>query len=120
HVIPLRVVERVERFPPELQFRSLTVEPGKGEILGNTHIPVVAARARESILSHITEHAGFVVSQELWNGDLRDSSRVEPCRRGAECGIVDHAFLYADFAQRIAHHGPTHAAGHTRETTRQT
>src|SRR5208337_5637202 len=37
HVIPLRVVERVERFPPELQFRSLTVEPGKGEILGNTH-----------------------------------------------------------------------------------
>ena len=64
HALPLRVVERVERLPTELQGAVFASKPRQLEVLEQGHIPIVPARTRQRIAPHVTEHPRLAIGRE--------------------------------------------------------
>ena len=91
--LPLGVVEGVVGFPTELEGGVLTFEPRRLEVLEQRQVPVVAARARQRIITHISEHPRLTVGAQLGELDLADIRRVIPLHLGAVSGIVIDALL---------------------------
>ncbi len=74
------------------------MEPREFEILRKPHIPIVASRTVDGILSHITEHPSLIVSLQLGYCDLANGPRVEPSGSWSKLRVVGHTFLDSDFA----------------------
>ena len=62
---PLRVVEGIEGFQPELEGGVLALGPRKLEVLEEGEVPVVAAGTGQGVATHVSEHAGLTVGGEL-------------------------------------------------------
>src|SRR5271170_3162078 len=90
---PLRMVEGVVAFRPELHSTMLTPKPWNFKILHQSQIPVIAPRARQSVFADVAEHPRFVVCRELRDRNLSQQAGIKPGGRGTEFRIVHRSFF---------------------------